>query len=131
MAGGPWGAGVGGAGTLAQVLPPSRVRRSDTVQVGHEAPSTHPVCRETNVTDIGAKPAGMGPPAGPAAVGDTGVGTAGATVAVGEDAVAVGVAGATVGDPEGLFCTLVAGLPTHPAARSATIAAVAGMARNR
>jgi len=107
---------------LAQVRPPSRVRRRETVQVGHVAPRTQPVCSETKVTEAGEKPFGTGPPAGPVAEGVVvGVGT----VAVGDAVtVAVGEAMPVVGVGVGLGCVPVAVFELHPAP-SATMAAMA------
>src|SRR5437016_469567 len=99
---------------LAQVQPPSRVRRRETVHVGHVAPRTQPVCSETKVTEAGEKPLGTGAPAGPAGEGViVGMGT----VAVGEtgpdETVAVAEAEpASAG--VGLRCGPVADLERHP-----------------
>src|SRR6266581_2795155 len=98
---------------LAQVRPPSRVRRRTTGHVEHVAPRTQPVWSETKVTDAGVKPLGTGPPAGPAAEGVVvGVGT----VAVGDAVtVAVGEAVPAVGVGVGLRCVPVAVFELHPA----------------
>src|ERR1700730_8605093 len=110
---------TGGPGSPAQVWPPSRVRSTETVHVGQVAPRTQPVCGDTNVTDAGAKPLGSGPPGGPAAGVDVGVGTVagGETVEVGE------AEPVTVGAGVGLPCGPAAGWDAHPA--SATVAAMA------
>jgi hypothetical protein len=109
---------IGGAGTLAQLFPPSRVRSTETVHVGHVAPRVQPVWSETKVTDAGLKPLGTGPPGGPAV--EVGVGT----VAVGDTVtVAVGEAVPTVDDAVGLRCGPAAGLEVHPVP-SATAAAM-------
>src|SRR5207248_2125873 len=111
---------VGGAGMPAQVRPPSRVRRRETVHVGHVAPRTQPVCSETKVTEAGEKPLGTGAPAGPAGEG----------VIVGMGTDAVGETGPAVTEAEpasagvGLRCGPVADLELHPAP-SATTAAMA------
>jgi hypothetical protein len=102
----------------AHDFPPSRVRRSETVHVGHVAPRTQPVRDDTNVTDAGAKPLSTGPPGGPAV--DVGVGT----VAVGETVtVAVGEAeAAAVGDGVGLGNGPTAGLDVHRAPSTTVVA---------
>jgi len=76
---------VGGAGTLAQVAPPSRVCSSDAGHDEQALPRTHPVFEETKVTDTGRK----GPWAG------VGVGEAGPL----GDGAGLGV---SVGDGAGL-----------------------------
>ncbi|MHB1855282.1 MAG: hypothetical protein ACYCS2_09515, partial [Acidimicrobiales bacterium] len=65
---GPLPTPTDGAGIPAQVRPPSMVRRTAVQDAAEQLvrPSTYPSWSDTKVTDCAWKPAGTGPPGGPA-----------------------------------------------------------------